>query len=470
MTLGRHRYDHVIVGAGVGGSVLAGRLAAAGRSVLLLDAGRDAQPATGSDASFFTALADPDRSFADVFVSAARGTAPIPYRLGRGIGGGAQINGMLATPALRSDIDRWAVDHDLATWAWPHIAVSFDDHLLPLEQPNQSEWGSVDRALVDAAIGLGHAMCPDYRAGALGVGPGWFTRRAGRRVTPADVYLPLGGTNLTVRTGVAVAHVVVVDSRATGVVTDTGELIEADEVVLAAGAFETATLLRRSVQGGHRRHRVVDHPSIRFGLRLREPNDPTGLVASTLLRWSSTDGESDLQLLPLNHLGSTADPHLAGLMVGLMNVRSVGSIAVDSSGHRARVELNLLADDQDRRRMREAARHMAALVCSDPFAEIVEDVFIDDRGTTLDGLALDDDDALDRWMLTSIGDTFHAGSTCPMGGSADRARVVDSSGHVIGTRSLRVCDASMFPDLPTANPYLPLVMVAEQIALRTLAD
>ena len=469
MTVIRRRYDHVIVGAGVGGCVLAGRLAEAGRSVLLIDAGRFARRDDAGDASFFAALADPDRSFADVTVTATRGAAPIPYRLGRGVGGGAQINGMLATPPLRSDLDRWAADHDLATWAWSHVADSIDDHLLPLEQPDPSEWGSVDRALVDAAVLQGHPRCPDYRGGHVGVGSGWFTRRARRRVTPADVYLPLGGSHLTVRDNSTVRRVIVSRGRATGVLTDSGELIDADEVVLAAGAFQTAAMLQRSLGDDRRSHRVKDHPSIRFGLRLRKPNDRRGLVASTLLRWSSTNGDADLQVLPLNHLGPAADPNLAGLLVGLMSVRSTGSVAIDSLGHQAAVALNMLADERDRRRMREAARHVAAMVRSDPFAEIVDEVFIDDRGTLLDALDLADDDALDRWMLASVGDTFHAGSTCPMGGPADAGRVVDDSGLVVGTGSLRVCDASIFPDLPTANPYLPLVMVAEQIARRILA-
>ena len=45
-------------------------------------------------------------------------------------------------------------------------------------------------------------------------------------------------------------------------------------------------------------------------------------------------------------------------------------------------------------------------------------------------------------------------------------RVVDDSGAVIGYRDLYVVDASVFPDIPTTNPYLPTLMLAERLASR----
>ena len=345
-------------------------------------------------------------------------------------------------------------------------------HLLPIERTDRSEWGRVDHALVEAATAAGHPDVEDAELEAIGVGSAWLTRANGSRVTPADVYVALGGSELDVRGETTVRRVLMTNGRATGVLTESGDVIDADEVTLATGAFETAAQLQRSLATDRTRCRVRDHPSIRFTLRLRDPNDPddlAGLVAATLLRWSSPGGDGDIQVLPLNHLGSHADPHLAGLLVVLLDARSAGTLEVADDGTRASVSLGLLAADEDRRRMRAAARHVATLLGSEPFADIAEDVFVDDRGTRLADLALGDDDVLDRWMLSSVGDTYHAGSSSPMGGPADRARVVDEEGLVVGARSLRVCDASIFPDLPVANPYLPLVTVAEEIARRAIA-
>ena len=56
----------------------------------------------------------------------------------------------------------------------------------------------------------------------------------------------------------------------------------------------------------------------------------------------------------------------------------------------------------------------------------------------------------------------HPASTCRMG------EVVDGDGAVAGTDHLFVVDASVFPELPTTNTYLPTLMVAERLVPRIL--
>ena len=51
-----------------------------------------------------------------------------------------------------------------------------------------------------------------------------------------------------------------------------------------------------------------------------------------------------------------------------------------------------------------------------------------------------------------------------MGAGADEAAVVDNTCRVIGYGGLYVCDASVLPALPRANPHLTVVMVAERFA------
>ncbi|GIU90053.1 MAG: hypothetical protein KatS3mg010_1152 [Acidimicrobiia bacterium] len=43
--------------------------------------------------------------------------------------------------------------------------------------------------------------------------------------------------------------------------------------------------------------------------------------------------------------------------------------------------------------------------------------------------------------------------------------VVDTACRVIGYEGLRVCDASVMPDLPKANSHLTTVAVAHRIAV-----
>lgn len=473
----RRRYDYVVVGAGAAGCVLAGRLATRAKHVLLIEAG--SATATNDSHSFFDALDDPGRTYPNLAVHSTNQSPSKPYLLGRGIGGGSAVNAMIATPGSAADYDHWERDLGCVGWGWSSLKWTLDSHALVLSQPDPTEWGSVDRALIEGAASLGHDYCPSYLpngAGTghrLGVGPAWLTRWDGRRVTAADAYLSGSRPQLTIQTETVVETVAFDGRRAIGVVTSDGELIEADEVIVAAGAIHSPALLLRS--GVDRRgigRGLKDHPSSRLTLSLREPNDEEALAAATLLRWSSPGDEADLQVLPLNHVGnSPAAGGLGGLIAAVMSVRSTGAVTLGSTDAAASpiVRLNLLDDDRDRVRLRLAARKMVSLVATPAFRRIVDDVFIDDLGTPLAALA-DDDATLDRWLVANVGDTFHAACTCRMGLVDDDMSVVDTAGRVHGYRNLRVCDASIFPDLPRANPYLPTVMVAEQIASLIIAS
>ena len=44
--------------------------------------------------------------------------------------------------------------------------------------------------------------------------------------------------------------------------------------------------------------------------------------------------------------------------------------------------------------------------------------------------------------------------------------VVDDDGLVVGRENVHVVDASVFPDIPTTNTYLPTLMLAERLAAR----
>ena len=93
-------------------------------------------------------------------------------------------------------------------------------------------------------------------------------------------------------------------------------------------------------------------------------------------------------------------------------------------------------------------------------ATIVEDVVA--LATPLD--ELDFDDAIDKWLLDNVTDYVHAAGTCRMGRPDDPASVVDTECLVRGYSGIRVCDASVMPDLPKANTHLTTVAIAERLA------
>ena len=112
---------------------------------------------------------------------------------------------------------------------------------------------------------------------------------------------------------------------------------------------------------------------------------------------------------------------------------------------------------------------MVSLADAVPFRDIADTVYIDDIGTPLEALP-EDDSAFDAWLRGNVGDYLHASSTCRMGPLEDLSTVVGTTGRVHGYAGLRVCDASVFPDLPRANTTLPTVMVAERIAATIIAS
>ena len=79
---------------------------------------------------------------------------------------------------------------------------------------------------------------------------------------------------------------------------------------------------------------------------------------------------------------------------------------------------------------------------------------------------LHDDASIDDWLRATVTDYVHAVGTCRMGRPGDPAAVVDTNCNVIGYEGLRVCDASVMPDLPKANTHLTTVALAERLTTR----
>jgi choline dehydrogenase len=269
-----------------------------------------------------------------------------------------------------------------------------------------------------------------------------------------------------------------------------------DEIVLSAGAVHSPGILMRSGIGPARLlsdlsidvvadlpvgESMQDHPMICVVLPLRPENTVKSLddrAMNSCCRFSSGDPDglpNDLMLLGANWSdptgatwpfipvgGDESDLTRAGMMGILLNsTYSRGTVRIASRDPLVQpvVEEGMLADERDLRRLRYGARLLADLVERDTVYEICTSR--PSEANSRLWRALDNDAALDQYLLNTIVDTMHATSTCRMGPAGSPTSVVDPDLRVLGVQGLRVADASIFPSVPRSNTNLATICVGE---------
>ena len=175
-----------------------------------------------------------------------------------------------------------------------------------------------------------------------------------------------------------------------------------------------------------------------------------------------------MQMLWFDAVGPDAAGLAGGRLIGaVMRVFSTGRVSLRSDDPTVDpvVDFAMLSDDRDRIRLRDAVHRMLAVLRHDAVRAISDGVLALDRPID----ALDSDAAVDAWLDAHVADYVHAVGTCRMGTRGDPAAVIDTDCRVIGYEGLRVCDASVMPDLPRANTHLTTVAIAERLVARMRA-
>ena len=332
----------------------------------------------------------------------------------------------------------------------------------------------------EALTALGYPVCDDYHApGALGLSRVALTIRDGHRVSTNDAYLEPARDrpNLVVRGHVLVDRVALDGRLAVGVVTADGEHLGAGEVIVSAGAIHSPAILLRSGIGPEAPSgglpvgaNLVDHAAIPgFELKLRPEGrlDSAGVsVVTSVLRYSSGlagAGDADMQVLWFSAVGPRDEDRAgARIVAAAMRCFSRGRVRLRTDDPRddPAVEFQMLSDERDLVRLRDATRRVLAIVRQPAVEAVAEEVLAGTEPLE----ALSTDEAIDAWLASSVNDYVHAAGTCRMGTAGDPAAVVDPHCRVIGYDGLRVCDASVMPDVPRANTHLTTVAIAEGLA------
>jgi 5-(hydroxymethyl)furfural/furfural oxidase len=480
-------FDVVIVGAGSAGAAMAARVSEDNACrVLLVEAGADYcsadTPPAISGPNFTRALGLRGFHWRDLKAVLTDRQSPRSYPCGRGVGGSSAINGQLAVRALPSDFSGWF------GWSWEEALAAFiglEDDLdygsapyhgrggpLPISRVASKDWGAVSEALWNSGL----TRHPDLNApDSTGLSPIAWNRREGRRASVKDAYLEpaRNRANLTISANTLAARVVFYGSRVAGVevVTAGGvRLVEADCVIVCAGALYTPALLLRSGLGPADEVRALgidviadllgvgqnlyDHPSAWFSFPLRQEARTRSvdvLPGYSILRFSSGLAPNDVQILPLDRTFTTTS---GGLMVSVMRPFSRGTVRLRDRHPTTDpiVEFRLLTDSRDLARLRDGFRYCLSLMETAPFTSITE------------GICQPGDEHLDEWLLTHCDGNSHAGGTCRMGPPGDPQTVVDATGRVLGVDGLRVVDASIVPEPVSAPPQLSVIMIAERLS------
>jgi choline dehydrogenase len=498
--MNRH-YDLIVVGGGTAGCVVAARTSEdPTRRVLLIEAGPDPDPLPD-------VVTDPKRQtelvlespYVRMYDVERDDGSSFPLLSGRIMGGGSSVNNLVVVRPMRRDFDAWAT---FGGPAWSY------DALLPVMKAIETDRDFADSpihgssgplvlhrpfrlddpadppvaALREAAHAFGLPDCPDLNVPEpYGICASPYNQVDGRRQSTAVAYLDPARDrpNLEILADTTVTRLVLDGDRVRGVEIDSDgatTLIEADEVVLAAGAFHSPQLLLLSGIGSpdalaphgivvqHRLDGVgenyQDHAVVYITFAGTSELREDYVIPKVRLIAKSSDqlDHPDLHVFMRPSIRMPGMAPMLPVSLHLLEQRTRGRVGLASSDPEdlPTVDPGLLRDPDDVQALVDGidlvhrlTRHPALAAF---YGELVLPV------------------AREHWrehVLTAYDTYHHAVGTCRIGPAGDPGAVVDAELRVHGLANLRIADASVLPTVPHANTNLAAILVGE-IAARLI--
>ncbi len=519
-------YDYIIVGAGSAGCVVANRLSAdPSCRVLLLEAGgSDRNFWLKLPVGYYRTIYN--ERFSRLFrtePSDTTGGRSILWPRGRVLGGSSSINGLIFIRGQHEDFDDW---ERLGARGWSYRELLPYFRRYERYQGGESQYhgglgefavsdlrndNPASRAWVDAGAEFGLPRNPDFNGETtfgvgsyqLGIGRHWRTSSASAFLQPA-----LHRSNLTVITGAQVSKVTFRGSIAEGVewIKDNKAFSAAAdrEVILSAGALQSPQILQLSgvgpagllrgfgvpvvVDSAEVGRNLQDHYQARLIVRLKQRislNDQVrnpielakmglqwmfagsgpltvgaGQVGGAACTEHAVGGRPDVQfnVMPLS-VDKPGDPlhSYSGFTASVWqcHAASRGRLAIRSTDpfDQPRIEPNYFAEDIDRKTMVAGLQMLREIYRQKSFRDLWDIEMVP-------GEAVESAAGLWDFARTTGGTVFHCVGTCRMG--SDATSVLDPQLRVRGVEKLRVIDASVMPQITSANTNASSLMIGER--------
>lgn len=493
-------FDHIVIGAGSSGSVVARRLVDAGRSVALVEAG-----GSDDDPDIYT----PNRMFALWGGIHDWGWSTVPQEHCNGVsvysprgkvfGGSSSLYGMVFARGAQSDYNAWAYSF-APGWAWDDVlpffkkletyeggADAFHGDSGPMPVTHAPSSHAYTEVFLEAAAQAGHPLTKDSNGvDIMGAGTGSLNVRNGRRVNSWQAYIQPIITNplLTVFDRTQVTQLLLEGNRCVGVRAEQEgteiELRATQDVVLSAGTLATPQILELSGIGrpeelsllgipvridlpgvGENLH---DHFLVPLVFEALKPMAEPALNYTEAHFFSRSDpGMTAPDLQPIFVPSSTPVrgrddlPEQAFTMLGgVIRPFSRGRVRLHSADPFDAPEFDpqYLAEEQDMRAMEAAIAQCRDIVAQSAFNGW--------RGAELSPGSNVQGEELREYIRDQILTYHHQVGTARMG--LDHLAVVDPHLRVYGVDNLRIADCSVMPLVPSANTHAAALMVGERAA------
>lgn len=525
-------YDYVIIGGGSAGSVLGNRLTEdKDKDVLVLEAGRSDYP-WDLFIQMPAALMFPSGNrFYDWIYETEEEPhmgRKVDHARGKVLGGSSSINGMIYQRGNPMDYEGWAEPEGMETWNFAHClpyfkrlektygAAPYDKyrgHQGPIKLKRGPATNPLFKSFFDAGVEAGYHKTKDvngYRQ--EGFGPFDSQVHNGRRVSASRAYLhpAMKRKNLTVKTRAFVTKIHFDGNKATGVTFKRNgryHTVEAGEVILSGGAFNTPQLLQLSGIGDAeflkskgiepRMHlpgvgeNFEDHLEVYIQHKCKQPVSlqPSldvkrmpwiglqwifarkGAAASNHFEGGAFVRSNDqvdypnlmFHFLPIavRYDGQKAPvAHGYQVHVGPMYSNSRGSLKIKSKDpfEKPSIVFNYLSTKEDEQEWVEAirvARNILSQKAMDPY----------NGGEISPGPSVQTDEEILDWVRKDGETALHPSCSAKMGPASDPMSVVDPlTMKVHGMENLRVVDASAMPRTTNGNIHSPVLMLAEKAA------